>query len=251
MINAATKNIDEVLRQLGTIIYHAEENADPIGLFAALYYKVTERVKVGIQSGRFEDGDRMEVLDVLFANRFLEAYVQYQAGEPCTQSWQVAFDAAKRKNLILLQHLFMGINAHINLDLGIVTAQAAPGEQLVKIERDFLEINVLLAEMIDEVQNKIRIVSPLVGFVDLLSNKDEQFAQFSLNAARKHAWTVAELLSTLSGQRHAAAIANIDAYVVKLNDLVVKPGTFKQFLFRIIGLFEEKNIPILIQVLQT
>ncbi len=250
MINTGTKNIDEVLRELGTILHDAEEQSNPIGLFAALYYKVTQRVKEGIENGRFQDGDRMEVLDVIFANRFLEAYVQYHAAQPCTQSWRVAFEAAKRKDLLLLQHLFLGINAHINLDLGVAAAQVAPGEQLPNLEHDFLEINALLGEMIDEVQDRIRIVSPLMGVLDMLSGKDERFAQFSLNAARKHAWTVAELLSTLSGHRRAAAIENIDGYVVKLNDLIVKPGSFKQFLFRIVALFEDNNITTVIRTLR-
>ncbi|HTI94128.1 MAG TPA: DUF5995 family protein, partial [Puia sp.] len=63
--------IDEVLSQLSGIIAESRQAGDRCGFFAALYYKVTAKVKEGIEKGQFEDGARMEKLDVLFANRYL------------------------------------------------------------------------------------------------------------------------------------------------------------------------------------
>ena len=41
-------------------------------------YKKDMSVKEGIEKGRFDDGPRMEQLDVNFANRYLEAYDQWK-----------------------------------------------------------------------------------------------------------------------------------------------------------------------------
>ena len=60
--------IDEVLAQLTQIIADAEKTGDRIGYFSALYYKVTAKVKEGIDKNEFENGPRMERLDVLFAS---------------------------------------------------------------------------------------------------------------------------------------------------------------------------------------
>jgi len=53
-------SIDEVIFALDKIIAESEQNNDPAGYFAALYRKVTIRVKDGIVSGYFIDGQRLE-----------------------------------------------------------------------------------------------------------------------------------------------------------------------------------------------
>ena len=58
------KNIDEVIAQLTDIIDISRQEPGRLGYFAALYRKVTINVKQGILNGRFEDGARMERLDV-------------------------------------------------------------------------------------------------------------------------------------------------------------------------------------------
>ena len=79
--------IDEVIEQLEAIIQAAISNNDPKGYFAALYQQVTIQVKKGITDGLFEDGPRMEQLDVVFANRYLEAYYAYISGETCAKGY--------------------------------------------------------------------------------------------------------------------------------------------------------------------
>ena len=46
---------------------------------------------------------------------------------------------------VILQHLLLGINAHINLDLGIAAVETSPGNQLAPLKNDFDMINKLLA----------------------------------------------------------------------------------------------------------
>ncbi len=237
------KTIDEVISQMDTIMEQCIAQKNPLGLFAALYQKVTIRVKEGIENGRFEDGPRMERLDVIFANRYIEAYEKYNAGQPTTFSWKAVFDAASTKNLILVQHLFMGMNAHINLDLGISTAETSPGDSIGAIKNDFLEINQLLFELLDEVQQEISKVSPLFGLIDRFAKKkDEQFAEFSMKAARKHAWVVAQRMAFVKEEDRAAAIESTDKYVVELNDLILNPGRLITFVSWIVRLFESKDI---------
>lgn len=78
--------IDAVIAALNDIVDKAVIEEDPVGYFAALYLKVTQRVKDKIAQGYFDDNPRMERLDVVFANRYLEAYHNYKQGQPSTQS---------------------------------------------------------------------------------------------------------------------------------------------------------------------
>jgi hypothetical protein len=128
--------IDEVLEALDTIIARALDEGSRVGYFAAVYRKVTAKIAEGIATG-FDDGERMQRLDVTFADRYFSALSRYQSGGMATRSWDLALQATAASRPIILQHLLVGINAHINLDLRIAAAEAAPGQALPGLRRDF------------------------------------------------------------------------------------------------------------------
>ncbi|MDZ4705637.1 MAG: DUF5995 family protein [Saprospiraceae bacterium] len=154
------RNIDQVLERLDYIIETSLNDQDPHGAFAALYRRVTAAVKDGIAVGQFDDGPRMERLDVVFANRYLDAWEARKAGKPVTEAWASVFETAGQGRKLLLQHLLLGMNAHINLDLGVAAATVCPGAAITGLHDDFNRINDLLAQMVDTVQDNLRSVSP-------------------------------------------------------------------------------------------
>ena len=115
------KTIDEVLSELDLIIDSTLVENNHLGIFAYVYRRTTAQIKQAIIERQFEDNERMERLDVAFANLYLTAYQRYTANLSCSESWKMAFDA-KNDNISILQHIILGMNAHINLDLGIATA---------------------------------------------------------------------------------------------------------------------------------
>ena len=207
----APQTIDEVVERLDALIEWARREHSRVGYFAAMYRGVTLRVHEGIIAGRFEDGELMERLDVAFANRYLEAVAQYRRGEATTQAWNVAFAAATSWRPIVLQHLLLGINAHINLDLGIAAAQTSPGTQLASLRRDFDSINNILWTMLDDVQDKLTLVSPLMSWLDSAGGRsDEVVMNFSIKRAREAAWRVAERLAPLGPEALHKEIGVLD-----------------------------------------
>ena len=246
----AAKNIDEVIEQLETIVSESTVLGNPLGIFASVYLGVTKDVKEGIRKGRFQDGARMERLDVHFANRYLKAYEQYCDGLPCTASWATAFKAAGHQDLLVLQHLLMGMNAHINLDLGIAAAKTAPGDDLAALEEDFMEINALLASRINRVQDKLSAVSPLLILLDYIGGfRDEKFAEFSLEKARDHAWKVAQRFAFLSRDEHAEAIVELDRKVSEFNQLISHPGRLIGAVLQVIKWFEKKDVKLIMKAM--
>jgi len=87
------QTIDEVIARLDAIIERAIVERDRLGFFAVLYRTVTAAVKEGIAAGRFQDGPRMERLDIVFANRYLHAFHLHRSGRAPTSSWRAAFAA--------------------------------------------------------------------------------------------------------------------------------------------------------------
>ena len=134
-------SIDQVIKLLDEIISESETNNNPLGYFAALYRNVTIKVKEGIENNFFDDGQRLEKLDIVFALRYLDAYYAWQKKEVVTQSWQKAFELSTDYRPIVLQHLLIGMNAHINLDLGIAAAEVSKNKNIKDLENDFDKIN--------------------------------------------------------------------------------------------------------------
>jgi hypothetical protein len=205
--------IDPVIDRLGAILAAAQAEQSRIGYFAALYRRVTIAVRDGI--AEFSDPARMERFDVLFASRYLDALSARQAGGQPTRSWQAAFAATQDPQPIVLQHLLLGINAHINLDLGIAAAQVAPGDQLPGLKPDFLRINALLASLVPAVMAELAAVSPLLGLLEQVvgEHDDDKIANFSLSTSRDWAWHVATLLAPLDPPAQAPVIATLDKLV--------------------------------------
>jgi len=187
MIKPAT-TIDEVISILDEIIDREVSLNSPLAYFPALYRLVTVRVKKGLTTKEFEDPSQMEQLDVHFANRYILAYQNFKSGKPVTGSWRITFET-NNKHLLILQHLLLGMNAHINLDLGIAAAGIMEGKPLAGLQNDFNAINRILAEMSDKVQSNIGKVSPLIGLLDRLAgNSDAILVKFSITEARDGAW---------------------------------------------------------------
>lgn len=231
--------IDEVLQQLEVIIEQNKTQQNANGYFAALYYNVTAQVKDGIAKGAFENGSRMEQLDVHFANRYLEAYDNYSRQVPCSLSWKTAFDSSTHFWPIVLQHLLVGINAHINLDLAIAAEKTCPGPALETLKNDFDRINEILAGLVGEVESRLSAMWPFLRVLLKVAGKMDSFLiNFSMKKARDGAWKFATELASAPVQDKPALIRQRDATVTGVAELVLHPGFFFTLLLRIIRMGE-------------
>jgi hypothetical protein len=219
MMQAQT--IDEVIQLLDSIIDDALATQNRIGYFPALYRRVTAAVKTGVEQGAFEDGERMQRLDVAFANRYFAAYIHEQ---PLTTSWQIAFAATRSRSPMLLQHLLLGMNAHINLDLGIAAALIAPGEAIQSIKHDFFKINMILASLVSECVAEFGKIWPIIAWGNqMLESKEDMLIAFGMDEARSSAWDTALAFAPLTGTAWADKLTNQDRWVHSLGQQVYHP----------------------------
>jgi hypothetical protein len=220
-----TSSIDEVLSALDGVIERARDTGDATGYFAVLYRKVTASVQEGLTAGTFDDAARMERLDALFAERYLDAVAARDAGQRTTASWQLTFDATRTWRPLVLQHLLVGINAHINLDLGIAAARCAPGPELDDLRGDYVRINAILATMIAAIQDDLRRISPWMGLLDRIGARTQtELVRFSIITARAGAWRFAQQLAITAEDGWEAAIADRDRRVADVGRRVLRPG---------------------------
>ncbi|MFP3594999.1 DUF5995 family protein, partial [Chryseobacterium sp. SIMBA_038] len=78
----------------------------------------------------------------------------------------MAFEATKNKDLLILQHIFLGMNAHINLDLGISAASIMPYRKINPLKKDFENINNVIASINQKVQDSLSKICYPVDLID-------------------------------------------------------------------------------------
>jgi hypothetical protein len=233
--------ITEVIEQLDAIVVHAAATNNRAGYFAALYKKVTVAVYNKIKAGYFDDNERMEKLDIIFANRYLEAYQCHTQHSPCTACWQTAFDTCSNWRPMVMHHLLTGMNAHIGLDLGIATAVVSQGSPIENIHNDFNKINTVLCELINEVKSCLYSMWPVSKLISKLNmgKFENDMAGFSMNIARDAAWQVALQYAAFSSpEAQANYIVSRDKDVTNFTNQLLKPGAFVQTVTGIFRLFE-------------
>ncbi len=247
----SARTIDEVIVRLDDVIAAARRDRSRLGYFAVLYRNVTAGVKQGIIEERFQDGARMERLDVIFANRYLHALDAYRRGERTSGCWVAAFRAAESRRPLILQHLLLGISAHINLDLGIAAAETSPGAELAGLKNDFDQINRFLGAMLDDVQERIAAVSPWMGILDRLGMRsDEEICTFCLERSRDVAWMTATRLAGVRREQLPGEIEKVDGIVSALAGPIRSPGLLLAPFLLLVRLRESGDVTRVIDALE-
>jgi hypothetical protein len=236
-------SIQQVIITLDEIISDSVKNKNPLGYFAALYRNVTVKVKEGIENNFFDDGPRMEKLDIIFANRYIEAYYAWKNNGSITKSWEKAFEMSASFWPVVLQHLLIGMNAHINLDLGIAAAEISKGVNINDLENDFKKINTILSSLVNKVQNDLAEMWPALKKILQKTQKADDFlVDFSMELARNGAWKYALLIANSQDKNIGAMIIARDEKIAEKAGLITNPGFLANIVFKIIRLGEKGTI---------
>ena len=241
------QNIDEVLLELDKIIDQSVAENNHLGIFAYVYRRTTAQVKQAIIGKQFGDNARMEKMDVAFANLYLIAYQDFRQKKGCSAAWQTAFNADKSR-VTIIQHIMLGMNAHINLDLGVAAATFDPGSSMQALEDDFMKVNQILNGLVNEMQEKVARVSRLMRVLDWMGkNTDELIINFSMVKAREQAWQFACHLALLDPDIQQSVIQKKSSRISAFGQLLINPpGIMLKLVIKITALFETKNVSTII-----
>lgn len=244
------KSIDEVLQNLAQIIQSSRQNRKRAGYFAALYYRLTVRIRDEIAVGGFDDGERVRRLAIALANRYFEAYVLFQQGGRPARCWEMAFRANRDTWLVVLQHLLLALNAHINLDLAVATATTCPASKLRAFRADFDRINQILSKLVDDVIQELSQIWPVFGALSpLVRGADGSMVRFSLPRAREHAWDLACELAGLTAAAQSPILDRHDQQILEVAETIRNPGLLNLPLMTV-RLIERGGVAETIELLQ-
>ncbi len=135
---------------------------DHRGPFAALYTRTTIKIREGLSAGRFHDSAYSADLTTMFAELYRRAFVDYVDGKrnQVPDAWRIEFDAAKESDeaqangtqddTLVLQHMVLGVNAHINRDLSHAVAIVGfQGKSDDERKKDYDVVRAILLENIN------------------------------------------------------------------------------------------------------
>jgi hypothetical protein len=172
---------------------------DGVKWFNRLYLRVTVRVGEAVVDARFNDPAFLKRLDVDFANLYFSALAAGTADPSAAPSaWRPLLHSRSTRGIARLQFAIAGMNAHINRDLpeGVVQSfMALGGDPLSDVlrEQDFNSVNDILERVEQEV--KVEFATGLAGSLDRLGGPvDDALAMWKVKAARRAAWTNAQVL---------------------------------------------------------
>jgi len=210
--------IDALIKRMTELLEPMEAANDPKRIFHATYLRTTIAVAEQIaRPGGFADPQWTERWDVAFAELYLEALEQLQAGEQTSRPWAVAFGA--RRGLPVLNRLLLGMNAHINYDLpqallAVITDEEFDDTELIgRREADHKAIDDILASRVPaEGDELVSSYGPGSLPDRLLKPFNESGTRRFLREARQKVW--ANALSLSQARRTGAG-----AYAARLAEL--------------------------------
>jgi hypothetical protein len=219
------ETIDDVLHNIDEVIDWAIKAESHLGYFAALYKRTTLAIRNAINEGVFDDGHRMEQLDLAFAQRYfnaLNAYFYPDENQGLTLPWEVAFVGDHNDQAIILQHMMAGLNAHITFDLGLA-ALAIAGNSLDTLENDFNRVNALLCSQIPGTLKVVDQLSPELRWARWLIPDEVGVLKGVLTKLRKGAWLFAIYMAMHPDNANQKRVHQ-DAWTAALGSWYLQPS---------------------------
>ncbi|RZK18560.1 MAG: hypothetical protein EOO86_09860 [Pedobacter sp.] len=169
---------------------------------------------------------------------------------PLTTSWKSAFKATQQPYTVI-QHLLMGMNAHINLDLGIAAAETSKGIGIQTIKKDFDLINNIIGSLINTVQKDLEEICAPMKLVKYVDNRSkESVINFSITTARNTAWANAVSLSAVVPNRYDHYINTLDSNINLVASKIINPNFSQSLILRTVRAFEPKDVGEIIKYLR-
>lgn len=225
-----------VTARMSDLIQGWEAAADRRGIFLRCYLLMTRNMLAAVDAGDFHDCRWVNALLHRFADYYFDALVVYdEERERAPAVWQHTHDLAGRDDVQVLQHLLLGVNAHINYDLVLTLVEMLEPEweRLTPQERaaryvDHCHVNDIIAATIDAVQDDvIEPAAPQMDVVDkLLGPLDEWLISHLITRWRQEVWERARaMLARPAQQREELRSALEDVTQRRARAILLQEGT--------------------------
>jgi hypothetical protein len=217
----------------------ATSHANACGYFPAIYARETYEIAGGAPTLSPTVRDQIDDLVEAFASRYTGAW---RKEIPQASCWLASWDAGRRGDLLIVQHILLGINAHINFDLpqAVVRVGKAVGS-LEQLRETFDSVEQSFKRTYASSVKDLDRVSRWTAEADVLGGR--HLFNFSLARAREQAWTAAKNLYPLGKHAYDEYVQELDRLVSVLAYLITKPPLPVAALAWLARRFEDSDCP--------
>jgi hypothetical protein len=209
-IRTEYRSVDEVILALAGLEIHFLARRDRRGVFATGYLEITRAIHRHLQGGGFQDPVWTTRYLIAFANLYRCALLHYEQGERerVPKAWRLSFDAARANTGLVIQHLVLGINAHINHDLPLALVEVGIDPERPRKYADHSRVNQVLEGATAGMKHRISsMYAPVLHRLDRMAGRlDDEVTNFSIPKAREHAWAFAVALAGAKGETERALL---------------------------------------------
>ena len=174
------------------------------GYFAALQTHLPPALDAAVHANEFDDPEAVvRLYDALF-QRHRDAWLAHERGAACPAAWAIAFTVGARREPHVAQHLLLGMNAHVALDLPVALAEAVGQERMTIFDADFERCGRLAGSL------GAAVVADVLGGGprDRLRRRAGSARDaLAMGATRARAWEDGRRLAMLPGDARRRAIA--------------------------------------------
>ena len=234
MVSSPYRTLDDVVAGLVAWEIRFRQQQDRRAVFLSLYAVVSAEMREQVARRAFADNEWVHRYAVAFANLYREALEAYEGGRiaDVPKPWRLCFDAARAGTGLVLQDMFMGVNAHVNNDLPLALLSISIDPDRAARYRDHSAVNAVLASVTERATERIAsLYAPgLTAMDDCAGQLDEMLSLFSLNIARESAWESAVALANArNAVERRLATTLISARAAALARLLLSPSCSPAF----------------------
>ncbi len=192
----------DVLSWLGTLEQQMLQARDRRGVFVTAYLTITRAIDAQCDANAFRDTAWVRQYLIAFGALYrdaLRADLHTRSASASTpnarvpKSWRIAFDAAAARRGWVIQHLMLGVNAHINHDLALALLMAGLDTDRASRYADHTAVNLILERATPALKREVAAKwAPVLERLDAAAGTlDDEAIGFSIPKARDHAWAMA------------------------------------------------------------
>lgn len=195
---------DQILTRMSSLVAGWRAQGSARAIFLACYQMMTANMLAAIRRREFGDPAWVRLLLIRFADFYYAALAAYdQSPSSAPAAWRLAFQAADSPAVTAVQHLLLGVNAHINYDLALTLFdllkpewQSLAAAQQAGRYQDYCQVNAVIAATIDSVQDEVlEPAMPVMEVIDrLFGSADERMISSLITRWRETTWDFARRL---------------------------------------------------------
>jgi hypothetical protein len=205
LLQSPYESVQDVTDGLAALEAWCIQRQDLRGVFATAYLCITRAIQRELGNARFHDSEWQANYLIAFGNLYRRALLDYEEGRKASvpKAWRIAFDEARARSGFIMQHLTLGINAHINHDLPLALVEIGIDPSRADKYADHTLTNAILSEATDGLKQDVsRMYAPILLRLDRLAGTaSSDLTNFSIPKAREHAWAMAVALTSARTSR--------------------------------------------------